>query len=525
MLLIQRFAAVAVSAFALIFFASGTAYAATTVTLSLGQAATDYGGRIDATVRVIADVGTCGPPGVHGEVTLEVDGVTRPLPAGYWYSPYSGCSGGVYTLDIDTTVYDMPFGDHVIKAAYASEAGGPVTGRSDGHAVTVRPQLTAPVPGAGGLVKAGIMNPRPGSSMSWYCSSSSLAVDTAGKIAPPAGSHFPYGTLEYHATGCQWDCGFVCPPGMPIGPQQRVSIELPEPIPPGARFWVYATDNGLASMWMPVDARVDGSTATFTVTGGAHQGGLGGFIAMSPDVFQPLVQDMWWAGPGENGWGLSLSQIADRLFAGMYVYRDDGTPIWVVVSGGAWNDAHTAFTGDLYGPIGSWFASYDPSQLVIGPSLGKATFTFSSDRTATVEYTLGNVTGRKTIERLPFAGVDASEGRYAGQWYGGEARRGWGLAIGHRGVTMFSVWYTYDKQGNRTWFVMPGGAWTDATTYSGPLYRTNGSPWLGAAYDPARFVATPAGTMTLQFTDGDHGTMSYTVDGIKGSEALVRQPL
>ena len=44
-----------------------------------------------------------------------------------------------------------------------------------------------------------------------------------------------------------------------------------------------------------------------------------------PAVESPL-QDMWWSGPAENGWGMSVVQHGDRLFAAIYAYDADGAP-------------------------------------------------------------------------------------------------------------------------------------------------------------------------------------------------------
>ena len=51
-------------------------------------------------------------------------------------------------------------------------------------------------------------------------------------------------------------------------------------------------------------------------------------------------------------------------------------------------------------------------------------------------------------------------------------------------------------------------------------YRNNGprfdtQPWTGS-------TATPAGTMGLNFSDGNHGTLTYTYDGITVTKQIQR---
>jgi chitinase len=70
---------------------------------------------------------------------------------------------------------------------------------------------------------------------------------------------------------------------------------------------------------------------------------------------------------------------------------------------------------------------------------------------------------------------------------------------------------------------MPDGAWS-GNTYSGALYRTRGTPVIGAVYNASALVVLPAGTLTLTFTDANTATMTYTVDGLTQTKAITRLP-
>jgi hypothetical protein len=235
-------------------------------------------------------------------------------------------------------------------------------------------------------------------------------------------------------------------------------------------------------------------------------------------------QDLWWAGPQENGWGMSITQHGGMLFAALYIYDANGQPQWVVFPGGTWNADFTAFSGDLYIPSGAWFGNYDPARFVPGASVGRATLTFASATAATLSYTINGVSGTKSITRQVFGAPDSTPiATYGDLWWGGSAQNGWGVAINQQYRTLFSVWYTYDSAGKAVWYVIPGGAWATATTFSGAAYRVTSSPWLGAPYNAAAVNAQPAGNVSFTFTGVNSAVMTYTIDGVTQTKSLSRQ--
>jgi hypothetical protein len=234
------------------------------------------------------------------------------------------------------------------------------------------------------------------------------------------------------------------------------------------------------------------------------------------------VQDMWWS-PYQNGWGMSLVAHGDAVFATLYIYDASGKPAWLVMPTGTWDTTHTIYTGSVYTPSGSPFFTYDASRLKVGAAAGTVTLTFQDYNDAIIDYVIGGVSGRKFVMREMFAdGPGMFEDR-SDLWWGGMAQNGWGITIRQQASTLFSVWYTYDANGAATWYVMPGGAWTDASTYEGRLYRTTGSPWVGGDYDATKLQVFDAGPYRIRFT-GDTATLDYTADGHTGSMALAREP-
>ena len=233
-------------------------------------------------------------------------------------------------------------------------------------------------------------------------------------------------------------------------------------------------------------------------------------------------QDMWWVGSAENGWGMSIVQHRDVLFAVIYAYDDAGKPTWFVIPGGSWNATRTEFTGLAYVPTGSPFYAYDPSRFLVGPSVGTVRLAFSGPDNATLDYTLNGKSGHKSLERNLFGPPDITSPSGVGDmWWGGPAQDGWGIAVLQQYRTLFTVWFTYDGTGAPTWYVMPAGVWTDAQTYEGRVFRANSSSWLGAPYDATRFKTTDVGSFRVRFA-GDSATFDYTVEGRSGSIPLMR---
>jgi len=276
-----------------------------------------------------------------------------------------------------------------------------------------------------------------------------------------------------------------------------------------------AMANGVAGTYSISAAQPAGMTTIVVVQGTT--------AVTPPPPIAPQVQDMWWAGSVENGWGMSLVQHNDILFGAMYIYDANGKPTWLVMPGGAWDSTKTIYTGVLYTPSGTPFFAYDTSRFVVGSAKGSVTITFQGGDNAILSYTIGGLSGSKLITREIFANGSAATPNRSDLWWGGSAQDGWGITILQQAATLFPVWFTYDANGVATWYVMPGGTWTAADTYEGPVYRTTGSAWVGAQYDPTKLQVFNVGTYRLQFA-GDNATFNYAVDGHSGAIPLVREP-
>ncbi|QJR09562.1 hypothetical protein DSM104443_00611 [Usitatibacter rugosus] len=349
--------------------------------------------------------------------------------------------------------------------------------------------------------------------------------DTGGADAAiPQGFGAPLGYARFQVRHCT--------------AQGRAVVTTPTLIPANGEVWLYGptADRAAPHWYRAPGGRIQGHSMSFDIMDGgngdatpASDGDISIPLvavlapgAINVDLY-PQVQDMWWSGPSENGWGMSVVQHSENLFAVIYGYDAAGAPTWWVMSSGTWNAARTIYSGSLYSPRGSPFYAYDAARFAVGAPVGILTLDFTDPANARMSYTVNGVAGSKAIVRQVFGSPAPSPQEGVGDmWWGGTAQNGWGLSVLQQYSTLFPVWFTYDAAGMPVWYVMPGGTWV-AGNYEGRIYRTTGSPWLGAAYDPAAFRIFDVGSYRLRF-DGAGTTFESTVDGRGTSVSISRTP-
>ena len=233
--------------------------------------------------------------------------------------------------------------------------------------------------------------------------------------------------------------------------------------------------------------------------------------------------DMWWAGSSENGWGMSVTQHGPIQFNVIFAYDATGRALWYVMPGGSFNTAGTVFTGSLYLPTSSPFNAYDKSKFVIGPAVGSATITYTSNNTATLAYIINGISASKSIQRQVFAfETTGANLRINDLWWATVAEDGWGVNITQQGRVLFPIWYTYDGTGKATFFTGQGGSW-NGTVWSGTIYAHSSAAWLGVPYNGSQFTATNVGSISIDFSDASTATMTTNVSGIVQSRRIERQ--
>ena len=242
--------------------------------------------------------------------------------------------------------------------------------------------------------------------------------------------------------------------------------------------------------------------------------------------------DLWWNSPAgsESGWGLNINHQGNILFATLFTYDITGAPLWLVMSDGA-KQSDGSFAGTLYHTSGAPFNAnpWNPG-LTQSTVVGSMTLAFDSSSTGTLTYTYNGTTVTKHIVRESFSTpsttcaattADRSTAtNYQDLWWNPN-ESGWGMNVTQQGSIAFATLFDYDSTGHATWWVMSDGEQTGAGTFTGQLYSTTGpvfnaSPWSAIG-------VTNVGTMTLHFTSGTAGTLTYSVNGITVQKSIQRQ--
>lgn len=101
------------------------------------------------------------------------------------------------------------------------------------------------------------------------------------------------------------------------------------------------------------------------------------------------------------------------------------------------------------------------------------------------------------------------------------AEPGWGMNVIHQNGIIFATLYVYDAAGTPHFY---SGSETrgSGNTFSGPLYETRGTYFATAPYNAGSYGANAVGTITLNFTGPNSGTLAYTVGGTNVTKTIQR---
>lgn len=113
------------------------------------------------------------------------------------------------------------------------------------------------------------------------------------------------------------------------------------------------------------------------------------------------LTDIWW-NESESGWGMTLAQHGNNVFAVWFTYGADGKPLWVTVPGVTFTGA-SAFNGPLYTVTGPYYGAPFNSAPVVPSVVGSAAFNFNGGN-GTFASTLNGFSQIKSITRQPFGG-------------------------------------------------------------------------------------------------------------------------
>jgi hypothetical protein len=248
-------------------------------------------------------------------------------------------------------------------------------------------------------------------------------------------------------------------------------------------------------------------------------------LRIRADVVGTNYTDLWGTS-SEPGWGVNVNHQGNTLFATLFTYDTDGTPLWLVMSNGD-KQADGSYSGSLYRGSGHQFstAGWSPAGLT---SVGTMRFTFTGAEAGTLQYTLNGATVTKSITRFAFstpatctwsAFDRAGATNYEDLWWT-PSESGWGVNISHQGSTLFATLFVYGTGGRPTWFVMSEGLRNISGAYSGKLYRTAGPAFNASPWTPA--TVTQVGNMSFTFAGGNSAILTYTVDGVSVTKQIQR---
>jgi alpha-tubulin suppressor-like RCC1 family protein/Tol biopolymer transport system component len=100
---------------------------------------------------------------------------------------------------------------------------------------------------------------------------------------------------------------------------------------------------------------------------------------------------------------------------------------------------------------------------------------------------------------------------------------GWGLTIFDQGSVLAPAWFTYDTDGEPTWFLTAGAFPQPDGSYRGELLRLTGTPF-DRIDGPAVTGATTIGNVTLRFQGESALDFDYTVQGTTQHKTLLPFP-
>ena len=289
--------------------------------------------------------------------------------------------------------------------------------------------------------------------------------------------------------------------------------------------WITTTSSGSGNgtISYSVAANTGGSrSGVITVGGQDFTISQAAAVSTSADNYTAL-----WYNGAEPGWGLDLSHQGNTIFAALFTYATDGQPMWLYGSG-LTQQSDGSFTGPLVRNTGPAFYA-QPWTATNFTQVGTMTLRFTSVSDGTLQYTFNGTAVTKSIVRFQFAAPvptctattdsRATATNYQDLWWNAN-ETGWGLDIAHQGNVIFASLYTYDENGRDAWFYGDSVQRQADGSFSGTLYRATGSvfnasPWGG-------YVPTAVGTITLSFSAGDAGTLTYTVGSRTVTKSITR---
>jgi len=105
---------------------------------------------------------------------------------------------------------------------------------------------------------------------------------------------------------------------------------------------------------------------------------------------------------------------------------------------------------------------------------------------------------------------------------------GWGVNVAQQGSTLFLTFFIYGTDSKPTWVTgqlsKTGYSMLGEPIFTGDIVVTTG-PYYGGPFNESSVTRRRAGTASFNPADAVSGTLTYTIDGVSVSKAVVRQTL
>ena len=259
----------------------------------------------------------------------------------------------------------------------------------------------------------------------------------------------------------------------------------------------------------------------------------------SAEIYQPGVPQTAvigpaftgaWYDPAQSGHGIFLEILPNnQVFLGWFTFNPAGTQqVWFGGIGSYIGNTATISAVDM--PTGGrWIPNFDPKAIVHN-AWGTLTLTFTDNDHGRIDFhsTLGYGSGSMNLSRLtqpagPTA-TDTSIGHpgavaadvpgnigpgMTGAWYD-PAQSGHGLFVEVLpNQSAFVGWFTFNPAGTEQAWFGGTGTYVGKTLSILNVDQPTGGRWI-PNFDPNQIVHNPWGTLTLTFTDCNHGRADFT---------------
>jgi len=233
-----------------------------------------------------------------------------------------------------------------------------------------------------------------------------------------------------------------------------------------------------------------------------------------PFTIEPGIAASW-LDPAHDGEGFVIQILeGDRAVLFWFTYDDEGNQDWYIAEGEIRGNRLLfakllRFSGGVFGP------GFDP-EAVSGEVVGSAKFIWSGCDRGTMDWHIGNRSGRQELTRLSsIMGLDCGpprgapvwlEALYSGAWFD-PTHDGEGFAVEVLWDGRVVVyWFSFGPDGSRRWFVGVGEIVDGALVFD-TLLTTRGGIF-GDGFDPDLVERLPWGKLVMDVTCAG-GTAAY----------------